>query len=48
MKEFKEGQLVIYKGANGYEIGKIKKPKTITKRIFGITVEIQQHSLTLI
>lgn len=27
MKEFKEGQLVIYKGANGYEIGKIKRIK---------------------
>lgn len=25
--EFKEGQLVIYKGANGYEIGKIKRIK---------------------
>lgn len=24
---FKEGQLVIYKGSNGYEIGKIKKIK---------------------
>lgn len=26
-EEFKEGQLVIYKGANGYEIGKIKRIK---------------------
>ena len=25
--EFKEGQLVIYKASNGYEIGKIKKIK---------------------
>lgn len=25
--EFKEGQLIIYKGSNGYEIGKIKKIK---------------------
>lgn len=24
---FKEGQLVVYKGTNGYEIGKIKKIK---------------------
>ena len=26
-RDFKEGQLVIYKGANGYEIGKIKRIK---------------------
>lgn len=25
--EFEKGQLVIYKGSNGYEIGKIKKIK---------------------
>lgn len=25
--EFKEGQLIIYKGSNGYEIGRIKKIK---------------------
>lgn len=25
MTEFKEGQLVLYKGVNGYEIGKIKR-----------------------
>lgn len=25
MSEFKEGQLVLYKGFNGYEIGKIKR-----------------------
>lgn len=25
--EFKEGQLIVYKGSNGYEIGKIKKIK---------------------
>lgn len=25
MTEFKEGQLVLYKGINGYEIGKIKR-----------------------
>lgn len=25
--KFKEGQLVVYKGSNGYEIGKIKKIK---------------------
>lgn len=27
MKTFKEGQLVIYIGANGYEIGKIRRIK---------------------
>lgn len=27
MTEFKKGQLVIYKGANGHEIGKIKRIK---------------------
>lgn len=27
MTEFHKGQLVIYKGANGYEIGKIKRIK---------------------
>lgn len=27
MTEFKEGQLVLYKGINGYEIGKIKRIK---------------------
>ena len=26
-EKFKEGQLIIYKGVNGYEIGKIKKLK---------------------
>ena len=25
--EFKEGQLIVYKGSNGYEIGKIKRIK---------------------
>lgn len=25
--EFKEGQLIVYEGSNGYEIGKIKKIK---------------------
>lgn len=25
--DFKEGQIIIYKGSNGYEIGKIKKIK---------------------
>ena len=25
--KYKEGQLVVYKGSNGYEIGKIKKIK---------------------
>ena len=25
--KFKEGQLIIYKGSNGYEIGKIKRIK---------------------
>lgn len=25
MTEFKEGQLVLYKGVNGFEIGKIKR-----------------------
>lgn len=25
--KFKEGQLIVYKGSNGYEIGKIKKIK---------------------
>ena len=28
--EFKEGQLVVYRGSNGYEIGKIKKIKDET------------------
>ena len=27
MNKFQKGQLVIYKGVNGYEIGKIKKLK---------------------
>lgn len=28
--QFKEGQLVVYKGSNGYEIGRIKKVKDKT------------------
>lgn len=40
---FKEGQLVIYEGTYGYEVGKIKKIKDKKVRLFGITVEIRQH-----
>lgn len=31
MTEFKEGQLVLYKGVNGYEIGKIKRIRNDNK-----------------
>ena len=31
MTEFKIGQLIIYKGVNGYEIGKIKRIKDGSK-----------------